>query len=93
VDVRGLKCPKGRLEVRITQSDNWRRSLLIVFRRWRAASHIHQNDKFDTGICEPSVGREALVDGLEETKVLINGLVVLPDLEDVEAGVEEEGQL
>jgi len=24
---------------------------------------------------------------------LINGLIVLPDLEDVEAGVEEEGKL
>jgi hypothetical protein len=93
VDICGLKCSKRRLEVRVSQPNDWWRPLLVVFRRWWPASHIHHNDKFDARICEPSIGCEALVDGLQETKVLINGLIVLPDLEDVEAGIEEEGKL
>lgn len=93
MDICGLKCSKRRLEVRVSQPHDWRRPLLVVFRRWWPASHIHHNDKFDARICEPSIGCEALVDGLQETKVLINGLIVLPDLEDVEAGIEEEGKL
>jgi hypothetical protein len=93
LDVRRLKRSKRRLEVRVSQSNNWRRLLFVILRPWWPARHIDHYNKFDTCVCEPSVGGKALVNSLQETKVLVDGLVVLSNLEDVEAGIEEEGKL
>jgi hypothetical protein len=93
LDVSRLKCSKRRLEVRVSQSNNRWRHLFVILWPWWPARHIDHYNKFDTSVREPSVGGQALVNSLQEPKVLVDGLVGLSNLEDVEAGVEEEGKL
>ena len=93
MNVGSLKSSKRRLEVRISQSNNRRRLPPVIFRSRRSASHIDHDNELDTGIREPSVGGEALIDSLQQTQILINSLVVMPDVEDVEACIEQEGEL
>ena len=93
MDVGSLKSSKRRFEVRISQSNNWWRLPPVIFLSWWSTSHIDHNNELDTSIREPSVGGKALIDSLQQTQILINSLVVLPDIEDVKTCVEEEGEL
>lgn len=57
-------------EIGVLQAQD-RRVLVVVDRR-QSTFHIDYNNKLDTSVGEPSVHGEALINGLQESKVLAN---------------------
>ena len=71
---------EGWLQIRISETQRWSDFAPVNVRPTR---HIDDNDEFRLGICDPAITGEALVDSLEEPKVLIDGFVVRTNLKDV----------
>lgn len=90
MNVGGLHGPESGLQVGVPDAhDGWEPSLVFVRGR-RAAHHVDHDDELDAGVGQPTVGGETLVDGLEKAQILIEGLRSGPDVEDVEAGIQQE---
>jgi hypothetical protein len=47
------------------------------------ASHINNDYEFYSSVREPAVSCESFVDGVQQAKILVDGLVVLANLEDI----------
>ena len=90
--IRRLHRPKCRPQLSISEPRH-RLNLPTINRLNRASSHIHYNNEFTAGVSEPAVRSEAFVQGVQEAEVLGEGVGTGADVEDVEAGVEDEGHV
>lgn len=84
----GTRCITNRRQVSILQAEN--RSLARSSTVCRPAFHIDHDHELDARVGHPTVHGDPLVEGVEEAKVVADGLCGYTGLEDVEARVEHE---
>ena len=87
--VRNMLFSTHRCQVSILQAEN--SSLARSSTAGRPSFHVHHDDKLDARVGHPTVHSDPLVEGVQEAKVVANGLCGDTGFEDVEAGVEHEG--
>jgi hypothetical protein len=66
-------------------------SILQASTTGRPSFHVDHDHKLDARVGHPTVHGDPLVEGVQEAKVVANGLCWYAGFEDVEAGVEHEG--
>lgn len=83
---RNLKA--HRFHIRISQATYSRASRFPSTSSLFLAEYIHNDQKLDSGGCQPTICRKSFINRMQQPKVLINGCLLAPDVKDVKARVQ-----